>query len=280
MKKMIYGKCLIAVGVILLVAGCGSDLTYQPVMPVIEGWIGTDEYPEVIFTATVSPEEKDVTIADKVIRWGKVTISDGENEVILTGDPEFEYMPPYRYITNKMKGEVGKTYRIVAEYEDLYASAECRMLPPTPIQSITFSPIEGNDTLRSGELTFISPEDTPAYYYVTMGNVDERSRPLPTMMGVYKAEEPGKTISIPLFNPKNKLDGNSFVPQLRVGDNLEITLCRVTEEVYEFWKSYDNAMMFGASQFLNSAHSVRGNIRGGLGVWSVQGTTSQRIQVQ
>lgn len=265
------------------VCGCNMEPTYDTPMAVIDGWIDTDGYPVVIFTESLIPNEAGGPIADKIIRWGKVTISDGNRAIILTGGPDHNIMPPYKYVTYNMKGEVGKTYKITADYMNLHAEAECRMLPVTPIKSIELTPIEGNDTLRSGTLKFISPDDCPAYYYITMTDLTDlkkEGRPLPAMMSTYRAETPNKEISIPLFRPKNKLNDDPFIPHLIAGEKWEVKLCRVTKEVYEFWKSYDNMVMFGGSQFINSTQSLHGNIKGGYGVWSVQGTSASIIDVK
>lgn len=271
--------------IILLIFGCGlsgceSELELVSSVPVIDGWIDTDGYPVVVFTESLMPNQDGGTIADKVIKWGKVSISDGKQEIILTGGPDKDIIPPYRYITYKMKGEIGKTYKIVADYNNLHAEAEGRMFPPTAIKNIKISPIESNDSLRSASLTFISPDDTPAYYYITMTDLKEDGRPLPAMMSTFEASDPAKEYSIPLFHPKNNLSSAPFIPQLIKGEIWEVKLCRVSKEIYEFWKAYDNAVMFGGSQFVNASHSLSGNIIGGYGVWSVQGVSSKIIEIE
>lgn len=71
-----------------------------------------------------------------------------------------------------------------------------------------------------------------------------------------------------------------FIPQLIKGEKWEVKLCRISKDVYEFWKEYDNAVMFGGSQFVNASQSLSGNIIGGYGVWSVQGVSSEIIEVE
>ena len=247
---------------------------------VIDGWIDSDGYPTVVFTSSIVPGEDNLNLSDKIIRWGKVTVSDGDQTIILTGTPDKNLFPPYKYITYQMKGKPGKTYTITADYKDLHAEAVCEMPLPVDISSITFNSIEGNDSLRAAELNFISPPDIPAYFYITMRNLGERDRFYPTMLGTYIASEPLKETSIPLFKPKNHLYQEPFIPQLKIGEKLEINLCRITKEVYEFWNSYDNAVMFGGSQFIDASQSISGNIKGGYGVWSAQGVSSVVVEVE
>ena len=254
-------------------------MQYEKERPVIDGWIDSGGYPSVIFTSSITPGENNSSVADKIIRWGKVTISDSDTTIVMTGSPDNSYFPPYRYITYQMEGKPGKTYKITAKYEDLYAEATCYLYEPTPILNIEVNQIEGNDSLRSAELHFITPDDCPAFYVVTMRDLDSRERFLPTMLGTYKAKEPSIVASIPIMHPKNELSLDPFVPQLKVGENLEINLCRITEDVYEFWNQYDNAVLFGGSQFINSSNSIKGNIIGGYGIWSAQGTSTYYLNI-
>lgn len=263
---------------------CVSEPEPSRTRPVIEGWINSDGYPVVIFTSSLNPEEKDQKISDRIITWGKVTISDGVDTVILTGGPDKTIFPPYRYYNFELKGKPGKTYYLTAKFEDLYAEAQCYMPEPTPIDSIIIRPIEGIDTLRSGTLYFTSPKDTPAYYYITILDLKHPEggdgRPLPAMLGTVKTTEGGKRFEVPIYNPKNQLDTTTFIPQLRPGQELAINLCRITEEVYNFWYNYDNSSLFGNSQFIKTDNPGEiGNIKGGYGVWSAQGISTLKIRV-
>lgn len=274
MRRLFYG---LAAGVLL--AGCSSEIEISHVRPVIQGWIDTDGFPTVFFTTSLSPNEIGTPLNDKMIIWGKVTISDGLDTVILTGGRKSDLMPPYRYYTYKMRGVPGRTYHITAEYEDFHATAESFMYQPTPIDSVVLTPIEGSDSLWSGRLFLTSPEDCPAYYCVNITDSARYKMPLPAMMGVAKSEYPGERMEISLMNPKSHLDTVPYIPQLIDGQHLRVTLCRVTEDIYQFWSDYSDVMMFGGSQFVNVSNSLEGNVKGGLGIWSVQATSSVLLDV-
>lgn len=272
---------VIPASILLLAAfACGEDPVSAKPAPVIEGWINSDGYPVVMFTASFVTDDYGKPIADKMIRWGKVTISDGETTAILTGGLDKEYFPPYRYYTFDIKGVPGRTYRIVADYEDLHAEAECTMPFPTSIDSIAVRSIQGNDSLRSATLHFTAPADCPAYFCVTLRDLDPRGRPLPAMMGCVRADVPGVHMELPLLRPKNSLDTVPFIPQFTIGQRYDVTLCRVSPEVYEFWDGYNNLTIFGGSQFVSASSSLKGNIRGGFGVWSAQGASTRLLEVK
>lgn len=275
MKRLLY-----TIAITGLLVGCSSEIDTTPVSAVVQGWIDTDGYPTVLFTSSLSPGEVGSSINDKVIIWGKVTLSDGIDTIILTGGRNSNLIPPYRYYTYKIKGKPGRTYKITAEYEELYAEAESYMYDVTPIDSVSLKRIEGSDSLWNGRLYFTAPADCPAYYCVNITDSARYKMPLPAIMGIAVAEHPGECVEIPLMNPKCHIDTVPYIPNLIDGQRLKVSLCRVTEDVYNFWSSYSDLILLGGSQFINVSSSLNGNVKGGFGVWSVQATSSVMINVK
>lgn len=260
-------------------AGCGeTDIEPEGEMAVIEGWISSDGYPTVIFTSSINPDGRDKKLSDAVVRWGRVSISDGERTVVLTAGPDDDYFPPYRYYNYRLKGEPGRTYTIKADYKRLHAEASCTMPFPTEIDRIEVEPL--NDSLRGATLYFRAPEDCPAYYYVTLRSDKRRSRPYPAMLGIAEALQPGAEISIPLYRPKNRLDTLDFVPNFKKGERYLVDLNRIDKKVYDFWRSYNELIVFGGSQFVSTSSELVGNIKNGYGVWSAQGTSTRQLDIE
>ncbi|MDE6027155.1 MAG: DUF4249 domain-containing protein [Muribaculaceae bacterium] len=274
MKKRYYIPFLFLSG---WLSSCEEEVAHGLPMPVIEGTISSEGYPTVLFSSSIVPGT-DGNLQDAMINWGKVTISDGEREVVLTGSADASYLPPFRYHTVEMTGEPGKTYTITAKFKDLYAVSTCRLPDPTAIDSITFS--ASSDSLRAATLFFHSPEDVPAYYYLTMRQPKRDSRDAPCMMGTIRVDSPNKGYSIPVLRPRVKVDSVKYQSQLMVGEEWIVSLNRVEREVYEFWKAYDNMVLFSTSPFLSVNESLPTNIRGGYGVWSPQGRSSKIIRVE
>lgn len=259
----------------MLLATCaGSDEPFKSDIPVIEGYIDADGYPVVMFTSAIVPDNGGGELADKMIRWGRVSISDGSREVILTGKRDDSCFPPYKYFSYDIKGVPGKTYTLTADFKDMHARAECVMLSPVQIQSITFAPIEGNDTLRSAMLHFVAPDDVPAYFYITLDGA-------PALMGWVEATEPGVEISVPVYNSKSFSEsGQPFAAQLKVGETHAVALHRVPERVYRFWRAYDEVAMFGGNVLFGATASLPTNIAGGLGIFAARATSSRSITVE
>lgn len=266
--------------IICTAPGCDTTDDGTPAdRAVIEGYIDSDGYVTVYFTSSLNPRESTV-IADKLIRWGTVSIDDGETTWYLTGSLSKEQLPPYRYYTFDFKGQPGRTYRLHAEYNGLTADAVSTMPAPTPIDSIAVEHIAGNDTLRAATMYFTAPADCPAYYYVTLREPRRGSRSYPGLLGVAEATRPGSCVTVPVCKPKLMTDTTRYVPQLRVGSEYEVSLCRVERQVYEYWQAYNDALMFGGSMFVGGSQSLPGNVTGGYGIFTARGVTTTLLTVR
>ena len=128
---------------LLLVFFCLSceetEVKQAPAQLVVEGWIDSGGFPIVKLTTTV-PISKRLQSTDSLdrflLRWAKVTVSDGTREVVLTGMPHRDYFPPYIYTTSDMRGEVGKTYTLRVDFQNFHAHAVTTIPKPVGLTSI------------------------------------------------------------------------------------------------------------------------------------------------
>lgn len=270
--------------VVVMTVACsdyGIDEKEASVKLVVEGHIDSGGYPVVILTASASPAEGNIAISDKLIRWGKVTISDGDTTIIMTGGPNKKYFPPYTYSTFRMKGKPGHTYSITASYDYLNVSASVTMPEPPHIDSIVVNDIAEADTLRSATIHFTAADEVPAYYHLSTRVIGIDSLYLPAMMGCYKATVPGEKVKMAVYRGKSGIvSGAKYVPQLPKNYDVSVRLERVSKQVYDFWSAFDNASMFGGSQFVTVDSSLPSNIEGGYGVWSAQGVDFSYIKCE
>jgi len=271
-------KAILYITLLLLTASCTIDSDDAPLGPraVIEGWIDSDGYPRVLFTSAFIPGEQDATIADKMIRWGVVTISDGTKTVVMTGAPNKDLFPPYSYYTYEIKGVPGTTYTITADYKDIHATATCTMPEPPQVADISQTPIAGSDTLRAASISITNPGATRAFYHISTRVLPYQRSYLPAIMGCIAAE-PRQTVSIPVFCGKTSTNTADFVPQLPAHRTVMIRVERVTPQVYAFWQAFNEATMFGGSMFVGFDTSLPGNIDGGFGIWSARGVAILRL---
>ena len=102
-------------------------------------------------------------IENYIVRWGKVTISDGTDSVILTGGYDNDFFPPYKYTTFKMTGQAGKTYTLTAEYRGKKATAVTTIPQPVELDSLHVVRSE-SDTLFYIKAFFEDNPDERNYY--------------------------------------------------------------------------------------------------------------------
>lgn len=244
----------------------------------IEGWIDSDGYPVVVLTRALSPSTDPVAVDEALVRWGRVTISDGEHTEVMTGGMDAAIFPPYSYKSFKIKGEVGKEYTVSATYDGMELTARSVILPPARIDSVVFSP--ATDSLCSAMLTFSPPADADTCRFVVFTRVrGKESRHHMSLLGAVTThgEEP---VTIPVFRGKHKDSDEEYQPNFLRGDTLDLLLARVDEDVYRFWDAYQDEVYFGGNIFLSSGASLPGNARGGYGVFSARGIARKILNVE
>lgn len=245
-----------------------------PQLLVVEGSIDSGRHPVVLVTLTATPMEQSVEMAENIVRWGVVRLSDGQREVVLTGGPDLNYFPPYRYYTTQLVGEPGKTYSLTVEYGAMYASSSVTMPPVAPQVEITRRAVEFSDTLSHLEASFTAPLDVPAFFHLSYRMEGEGNRFLPSMLGTLEVTNPGERVTLPVYRCKSSLSSDSFQPEFPANKIVEVKLERVSEEVFRFWRAFDDASLVEGSIFVSGPGSMPTNIIGGLGVWSAQSSST------
>lgn len=255
----------------VLLESCEPKEPEVPIQLVIDGFIDSDSHAVVVLSlsAVASDTSK---VADKIVQWGKVIISDGVEEEVLIGTYASDWLPPYRYYGRKILGKPGREYTVTAEFEDFKAYSTVRMPSATPIDRLEESPVEGHPEFRIVKCFFTVPEDCPAYFILSLKEEGKFQQPLPTYLGIIETTTPGQSIELAVFNPK-KFNQVPYEANLRNDTGYEISLNRVTPEVYMFRKAFNEMLAFGHNPFLSTAQTLPTNIVGGLGIWSAQGTS-------
>lgn len=160
--------CIYTLGLILLacatLTACmeEEDAELQTQL-VVEGWIEDGGYPVVLLGETHAIDAGMQNIENYIVRWGKVTISDGTDSVILTGGYDNDFFPPYKYTTFKMTGQAGKTYTLTAEYRGKKATAVTTIPQPVELDSLHVVRSE-SDTLFYIKAFFEDNPDERNYY--------------------------------------------------------------------------------------------------------------------
>lgn len=223
-------------------------------------------------TTSVTPLQHKKPITDSFIRWGKVTVSDGDTAIILTGAPDYDVFPPFVYRTYEMTGCPGKRYTITAEYRNMSVESTATMLSPTPIDSIEFAPIIHSDSLCATFLHFTTAADVPAYYVIQSRSVTRGTAFRPSMLGTFVAESPRTHFRMQVYRAESDIDqlysgvSENLSLNFIEGEQIAVKLCRVSKEIYDFWAAFDNNAIFGENRFVSGYAQLPSNVAGGYGV--------------
>ena len=272
MKTYIYSLIIILFSLI----SCNEDYPKEDQKLVIEGWIENGEFPVVLVSLSGNIDNDDDKIENFLVRWAKVTISDGDSTYILMGRPDENYFPPYMYTSFDFRGEIGKTYALEVEYNDLKASAVTTIPDPVEIDSLQIDKVTGNDTLCSINVIMFPKSKEKQYFRLRYRDSYSGNRLYPSFLGTFYTDSSSQErTSIPLYRAKRKTV-EDYVPYFAKGSTVEIRLGHISEESYNIWCDYDNIVNFGSNIFFKQQTDLRTNIQGGYGYWIGYGISKSR----
>ena len=268
---------------ILLFFGCSDvELPISDPVLVVDGWIENGKNPIVLVTTSVPVRD---TLGDEedlkkyVVTWTKVTVSDGEREVTLTGMKNDDYYPPYIYTTSSLIGEPGKTYTLkVEEYNGRAVTAETIIPEPVPLENLKVrrSTNEKDKYYLTGELRD-NPE-TKDYYKVFIKKSRKDSIYLPSFLGLIDDEILNNEVDeIAINNAVNIIEQNQGT-LFSADDFIFVRFSTINEAAHNYWSDFDNVTMSQNPLFPASSR-IRSNIIGGLGHWTGYGSTNYRISI-
>lgn len=261
---------------LLSVVACKGDIEPDKTENiVVEGWIEDGGFPVVMLTTTVSLSDEyegEEELKKHLINWAKVTVSDGTQEVILTGMYDTLYFPPYIYTTGAMRGKTGHTYRLKVEYENYVATATTTILPNVKLDSVTVAPCSESDTLYQLTAHFADNPDTRDYYLLLLNNGMDYSQPLISYMGYMDdAVAASNHISIPVYKEQKLMTNEHYTPYFSKSDTVVVKLAHVNAETFDYWKDIQGSVSFSTSMFMPVSTNVQSNLSGGIGYWQGYG---------
>lgn len=267
-----------------LFSACNTeDMISAPSQIVVEGWIDHNGFPVVILTKTI-PIDKEYrdfsTMEEYLIKWAKVTVSDGEQKVVLTGKVDNSYFPPYIYTTGRLRGKAGKRYSLTVEYDNFYAKAETSIPLPAKIDSFSVTPVVGKDSLFQLTACFEDPSETTDYYafFVNQSNSYYRF----TSNSVLSDEGRDGPLRIPIFKPTDMFaeDPDDYTPYYEEGECAQVKFVRMDSVGYEFWKSFEETRSLSRNPFFQVTENMKSNIEGGLGYWIGYGASFYAVPIK
>ena len=249
---------------------------------VVEGWIDAGRHPIVMLHTSYSLDassDPDTTLLgvleEHMVLFGKVVLFDGEDSVILTGRVDTNYLPPYIYTTTKIRGEVGKTYRLRATYKGFSAQSETVIPEKTALDSIRtyVNSQKVNVVGYANHLEIGEP-------YIIMARTTKDKQYKICPMGAFRAtrEQMKITINNPIKFSDEGMMLQTLFPQT---DSIDIAIkfAKVGELEYQFWDSYVAQTMTQGLFFMETHGNILSNIQGGNGYWCGMGASEYTIQL-
>lgn len=248
---------------------------------VVEGWIEDNRPPVVILSKTLTLSDKYQSLTDLkdyIVTWAKVSVSDGVDTVVLTGKYDPEYFPPYVYTTGRMFGRVGATYTLMVEYEDIYATAETRILPSPVMENMRVVRSEDSDSLYQIEITMRDESPEKDYYQVFTKTGTSSKQFFASYLGYFTDDVITDGTFIPVFRGKSAMD-EDYTPYFKENDSVSVKIAHIDNGAYEFWSTYSKNVDMPSSMFLTAISRVPSNISGALGYWCGMGSLRKNIVI-
>lgn len=269
MKKIL---CLI-LGALLL-GGCTVEKIDEHL--VVDGWIEDGGYPIVILTSSVAIVDGTLDYEDlskHVLRWATVTVSDGDNQVVLMGMRNDDYFPPYIYTTSKIKGQAGKTYTLKVRYGDTEASAETTI--PTPQ---TLTKLEVNETPEGSSIRVgFTPVDGSYYGFFTKREHKDSSYLACLYSLVDGSGLPADYES--LVYRGFDIMGSEYKFFYESGDHVYLRFSTMDQISYNYWKGLYDEWAFSRNPFFPAQSTAPSNVVGGYGCWVGYGSSFYEIDI-
>ena len=249
---------------------------------VVEGWIDAGRHPIVMLHTSYSLDassDPDTTLLgileEHMVLFGKVVLFDGEDSVILTGRVDTNYLPPYIYTTTRIRGEVGKTYRLRATYKDFSAQSETA-IPETAVLDSIRTYVNSQKVNVVGCANHL--EIGEPYIIMARTTEDKQYRICP--MGAFRAtrEQMKITINNPIKFSDEGMMLQTLFPQT---DSIDIAIkfAKVGELEYQFWDSYVAQTMTQGLFFMETHGNIISNIQGGNGYWCGMGASEYIVKL-
>lgn len=246
---------------------------------VVEGWIENGEHPCVIVTRAIDLTADVNSFDEFVEKWCKVSVSDGEKRVILTGRVDKNYVPSFVFTSPRITGEIGKTYTLTIETEEETYTAVTTIPSPQPIREARVSECEQSDTLFNISAFIDFREDTGRHFKFFTRVADKESRFYSSFLGTFERDRYNEATGYNVAKGIHQTYSGKFTPYYSHGDKVDIKLCTISQEGFDFWNAYENSVSLSGNMFLSVTKSCPSNIKGAKGYWLGYGSSYFHVEI-
>ena len=247
---------------------------------VLEGWIDSGGHPIVLLSESLPAREGAISrkeMIESIARWGKVTVSDGDQEVVLTGMVDDRYMPPYVFTTSKITGIPGRTYTVTADYKDFHATAETVIPDPVPLDTIYTRAL--SDSLYYIVCGFTDPPAKGNYYRAFTKTTDIDRKYQPSTLA-YMSDETFDGYSEMILGSTERFNELLYVLNIKLGDEVSVKFCTCDRRTFLFWQNFDVMLENNVNVTYQFDTDMEGGLEGALGYWAGYGVSYYTIQIE
>lgn len=238
---------------------------------VLEGWIEEGKAPIVMLHYAYNMDDKNVdknaTMEDvfrsQLVTLAKVSISDGENEVILTSSVNSKYMLPYIYTTAHMTGEAGKTYTITASRSGNTVTAKTT-LPQVAARMDSLTIKTEHDSLVSVMAHVRLPEGENRQNIVFFVRKKEERQFFACPFGVVALEK--ESMPVPVYSPQRAMVNASHFYNTDT-TTYYLHVAAVDDMSYKIWEGYSAQSINQGMYFMTIYQNMPSNVSSGRGYW-------------
>lgn len=261
----------------LFMSGCDNhDETYSPPPTLmVEGWIEDGGFPVVMLTKSlsISSDYQSVeNMEEYLVRWAKVSVSDGDTTVVLTGRFHHGYFPPFIYTTGNLRGQSGKTYTLKVEYESFLATAAATIPKSLAVDSFKIEKVGNSDTLLMVTACFTDDMAEKNYYQFFTRKGGDNRQFLASYLGSIDDAVLNGYAEIPVYQGHSLRQ--AYSPYFSIHDTVSIKFTQVDETTFHFWDEYTKSQTLSSNMFLSSSSYIHSNIQGGIGFWGAYGSST------
>jgi len=254
---------------------------YQPKL-VVDGSIEQNDYPRVTLTYSDSyfVDIDSASIRQLIATTAKVTVSDGTQEEVLTLRKGKDVFPPYYYVGNSLKGEVGKTYNLTIELRGETYTAHTTIPPLVNFDSLWYQLASDKDSLGFIYGRFTDDPNVANYYRVFTKRKNKDTKYYPVYLSAVGDQFfNGKSFTFSILRGPD--DFSNVIDDLyfKIGDTVDVKLCTIDKAHFDFWRTVERELYVVGNPFSSSGNDIISNIDGhkALGVWGGYGATYTRI---
>lgn len=279
---------LVFVTLLLIISACEPepDIAFPDYSSklVIDGFIEQGQFPKIVLTRSASyfDDVDSVSIRRFIVSTAKVTISDGENEEVLTYKKGDDFFPPYYYQATDLKGEIGKTYTLNVFLEGQVYTSTTTIISPPSFDSLWFEPSE-----QGGDQFFIygkvnDPANEANFYRIFTKRKGKDSKYVPIYYSAF-ADTPfnGEKFTFTMLRGSESLTEVKDDAYFEKGDTVSIRFCSLDKSHFRFWSTLENELYMAGNPFASSGNKIEYNVsENALGVWGGYGAKYYQIVIK